>query len=287
MMKLPLNKYKILVSFALWNRKAIDYEVIKQGKLDLFLDSGAFTNYKSGKEKAKLDDYIHFIKENKKIIWNYINLDVIGNEEKSEHNLQIMKKAGLNPMPVFTRSNLSARAKAEQLKKMADEHPIIGIGGVAGKLKREEDKRYLIDTCRFIRKHTKAKFHILGCGSLDLARDLRPDSMDSSSSSTNNAFGNIGFFDKKNRKMFIVNRNTKIDKLLKHQNLLKKYGCTVQSLKNDNFWNLPNYDARVCLNLYSYYKMQVFLEKNNIIYWQALSMPHLKLWHQMEKHYGV
>ena len=286
MMRLPTNKYKILVSFALWNRKAIDYEVIKQGNLDLFLDSGAFTNFKSGKEKSKLDDYIHFIKENKKIVWQYINLDVIGDEKQSQYNLEQMKRAGLNPIPVFTRSNISAKKKAETLKKMCDENEFIALGGIAG-LKTTSGKEYLKNLCHFIKKNTKTKFHILGCGSIDLARDMRPYSMDSSSSSTNNAFGNIGFFDKKRRKMFIVNRNTKIDKLKQNENLLKKYGCTVQSLKNDNFWNLPNYDERVVLNLYSYYKMQVFLEKNNILYWQALSMPHLKLWHLMEKYYGV
>ena len=285
-MRLPSNKYKILVSFALWNRKAIDYEVIKQGNLDLFLDSGAFTNFKSGKEVAKLDDYIHFIKENKKIVWKYINLDVIGDEKQSQYNFEQMERAGLKPIPVFTRSNISAKEKAETLKKMCDKHEFIALGGIAG-IKTKTGKEYLKNLCHFIKKNTKTKFHILGCGSLRIAKNIRPFSMDSSTSSSNMAFGAVGLFNKKGRNVVRFNRFCDYKYLKKHETLLKKYGVTPKSLHSDNFWNVGNYDERVILNQYSYYKMQVFLAKNNILYWQALSMPHLKLWHLMEKHYGV
>ena len=285
-MRSPSNKYQILVSYALWNNKALEYQIIKDKDIDLFLDSGAFTNYNTGKEKVKLDDYIHFIKEHKQIVWNYINLDVIGDEKQSEHNYQIMKNAGLNPIPVFTRMNITPKKRAEILTDMCNKNPFIALGGVAG-MNTKKGFEYLKNVCHFIKRNTKTKFHILGCGSLSIAQQIKPYSMDSSTSSLMASFGEIGLFDKNKCGVLRIGRKTKKSILIKNAKLIKKYGLNPKILASDLFWNTANNDFRACLNLYSYFKMQQFLKRHNVTHFQALTIPHLKLWDQMVEYYNV
>lgn len=80
----------------------------RKNKVNLFLDSGAFSAYTQGVE-IDIQEYIDFIKEHEEIIEIYANLDVIsaskiGNEEsakKTWENQKIMEDAGLKPLPVF------------------------------------------------------------------------------------------------------------------------------------------------------------------------------------------
>lgn len=78
-------------------------------KVDLFLDSGAFSAWTQGKD-INIHDYISFIKQYKHLIKVYANLDVIGiggkqpnalTAEKTLENQKIMEKAGLSPLPCF------------------------------------------------------------------------------------------------------------------------------------------------------------------------------------------
>ena len=72
----------------------------QKNKVDLFLDSGAFSAWSQG-EEIDIQKYIAFIKENEKYINLYSNLDVIGDAAGTWKNQQIMEQAGLNPIPVF------------------------------------------------------------------------------------------------------------------------------------------------------------------------------------------
>lgn len=72
----------------------------KTNKVDLFLDSGAFSAWSQG-EEIDIQEYISFIKKNEKHINLYSNLDVIGNAAATWENQKIMEKAGTNPVPVF------------------------------------------------------------------------------------------------------------------------------------------------------------------------------------------
>jgi hypothetical protein len=69
-------------------------------KVELFLDSGAFSAWSQGKE-IDIQDYIAFIKEHKDVITTYANLDVIGDPAATWKNQMIMEDAGLLPLPVF------------------------------------------------------------------------------------------------------------------------------------------------------------------------------------------
>jgi hypothetical protein len=74
---------------------------MRPGKqVDLFLDSGAFSAWSQGIE-IDIQEYITFIKKNKKFINVYANLDAIGDPEKTLQNQKIMEKAGLSPIPCY------------------------------------------------------------------------------------------------------------------------------------------------------------------------------------------
>lgn len=287
MMMSQSNKFQILLSYALWDNNVHDLDIIKQNRVDLFLDSGAFTNFTQGKEIVKLDDYIHFVKENKNLVWKYMNLDVIGDAEKSDYNFEIMKSAGLNPVPVFTRSGLNPKERAKELLKLCSENEFIAIGGVAGRLNRTEDKKYLYDTCRFIKKYTKTKFHILGCGSIDVARDIRPYSMDSSASSLWNKYGAIVFFNHSKNTFLTINRKKNEKFLEQNKAILTKYGINSKYIQNTDFWDKQNFATRVRINLYTYFLFQKYLFKNNIKYFQALPVSYFQRFDEMVKYYAL
>lgn len=69
-------------------------------KVDLFLDSGAFSAWSKGAE-IDIQEYIKFIKEFEDVITVYANLDVIGCPIGTWRNQMIMEDAGLHPIPVY------------------------------------------------------------------------------------------------------------------------------------------------------------------------------------------
>src|ERR1700677_2471910 len=88
---------------------------MKNLNLSIALDSGAFSSWRRGID-LPLKDYTAYCKANKEHAAMYVNMDCIPGENglmdhsqssieksaaKSYENLQIMKAAGLRPVPVF------------------------------------------------------------------------------------------------------------------------------------------------------------------------------------------
>jgi hypothetical protein len=71
-----------------------------KNKVDLFLDSGAFSADSKG-VSIDIQEYIAFIKEHEDILEVYANLDVIGDPKATWKNQKIMERAGLKPLPTF------------------------------------------------------------------------------------------------------------------------------------------------------------------------------------------
>ena len=90
----------------------------------LFLDSGAYSAWTSGKELL-VEDYIEYIKEHKDYIDVYANLDVIGSAEGTWENQRKMEAAGSSPLPVYHVN--------EPLKylDMCMEYDYFAVGGMA------------------------------------------------------------------------------------------------------------------------------------------------------------
>ena len=95
-------------------------------KVDLFLDSGAFSAWTQGIE-INIQDYINFIKEHKDYINVYANLDVIGDPEATWKNQLIMEEAGLDPLPVFHKNE-----PVKYLLKYLENYDYIALGGMVG-----------------------------------------------------------------------------------------------------------------------------------------------------------
>ena len=113
-------------------------------KVDLFLDSGAFSAKSLGKE-IKIQEYIDFIKRNEKFISIYANLDVIGDQDATFANQKIMEEAGLKPMPVFHFGE-----EEQYLDFLIRKYDYIGLGGMvkSGELRVYLDrifKRHICD----------------------------------------------------------------------------------------------------------------------------------------------
>jgi len=113
------------------------FELIENGmgkKVELFLDSGAFSAWSRG-VKIDIEEYISFIKKHSDVISIYANLDVIGGDSgvpgeetarRTLENQRIMEKAGLSPLPVFHYGE-----PYEYLEKYVEEYDYIALG-VAG-----------------------------------------------------------------------------------------------------------------------------------------------------------
>lgn len=104
-----------------------------KNKVDLFLDSGAYSAMTQGVE-IDIQEYIEFIKKHKEAIEVYANLDVITGmngqpdlltAEKTLENQKIMEKAGLRPLPVF-----HAGEPMEYLQYYVDNYDYVAIGGL-------------------------------------------------------------------------------------------------------------------------------------------------------------
>lgn len=159
-------------------------------RVSLFLDSGAFSAWSNNSE-VDIDEYIQFIKDNEKYLDVYVNLDVIGDAQKSWDNQKYMEKHGLNPLPVFH----PMREDDSWLQKYIDEgYDYIGMGGMAGGAFTVSAIRprldYLFDKIICGKDHLpKVKIHGFGMTSLRLMLRYPWFSVDSTSWVKTGRFG--------------------------------------------------------------------------------------------------
>jgi hypothetical protein len=172
-----LNKFwdKRLWSYFYWKGEK---RLKMKNKVDLFLDSGAYSAWSQGIE-IEIDDYISFIKEHKKHISVYANLDVIGDPEATLNNQKIMEKAGLKPLPCFHYGE-----DIKYLKYYLKNYQYIAFGGMVGTHKVNLDKwlnemfgKYICDK----EGYPKIKVHGFGLTSLSLTMKYPWYSVDSTS----------------------------------------------------------------------------------------------------------
>ena len=132
MQQLFKQGHKLHSYYHLFNLEKTWFEMNKQNKVNLFLDSGAFSAWTQGVE-IDIQEYIEFIKEHEEVIEVYANLDVIstgktGNKKSAEltlKNQRIMEEQGLNPLPVFHYGE-----PLEYLQKYIDEYEYLSLGGM-------------------------------------------------------------------------------------------------------------------------------------------------------------
>ncbi len=170
----------------------------RNNKVDLFLDSGAYSAYTQGVE-IPIQDYITFIKEHLDVITVYANLDIIAKgptpadkriaAEKTLENQKIMEEAGLSPLPVF-----HVGEPLEYLESYVRLYDYIGLGSMVGQPKSTLVpwldrcfQKYICDE----RGMPKVKVHGFGLTSLSLMLTYPWYSVDSTTWIVNSRMGRI------------------------------------------------------------------------------------------------
>lgn len=164
--------------------KKLDYVrgLRKQFKLNLFIDSGAFSAMTQGVE-IDLDSYIEFIHELKPQF--YVGLDDIGDYKITLENQRVMEEAGLTPAPTF---HLGEPIKV--LEMFLERYDHIALGGMVGGGARIVP--FLNGVWAMIlRKNPKLKVHGFGLTDQDIVKHYPFYSVDSSSYSGGVRFGQM------------------------------------------------------------------------------------------------
>jgi len=168
------------------------FEVNMKNKVDLFLDSGAFSAFTQG-VNIDIQQYISFIKEHEDVLTVYANLDVIGDGKATWQNQKIMEEAGLNPLPVFHLDEWQENG-AYYLEKCM-EYPYFCIGGIArGGMRgtRESFLKGCFDIiCDTPDRKPRHKVHGFGLTSLKLMLQYPWYSVDSTSWVVTGRMGSI------------------------------------------------------------------------------------------------
>lgn len=158
-------------------------------RINVFLDSGAFSAYTKG-VSIDIHDYIKFIKENEDNIVIYANLDVIGDAEGTWRNQLIMEKAGLNPIPCF-----HIKEDFSYLKRYVEKYEYIALGGIAGLAKNKPLLIKWLNECWNIicdkDGYPRTKVHGFAVTTLDLMFRYPWYSVDSTSWVLTGRFGSI------------------------------------------------------------------------------------------------
>jgi hypothetical protein len=122
--------------------------------VDLMLDSGAYSAWSRNDDALSVKKYIRYIRDNERYLFSYVNMDqipgVYGQRRTQEQveqsaavgyrNLQVMKDAGLKPVPVFHQGE-----RMHWLEKMLkDGEQYIGLSSI--KESNSPEQRAWLDT---------------------------------------------------------------------------------------------------------------------------------------------
>jgi len=156
--------------------------------IDIILDSGAYSAFHSGK-KIDIDAYAAFIKKHGKLFFNYFNLDVIRNGEKSVDNWHYLRKKGADTIPVY-----HLKTNEDFLINYLKETDYLGIGMTVSlnKEKRIQTmdqmwKKYFLNS----KGEATCKVHGLGLTDFDVIKRYPWYSVDSFTPNIAAAWGGI------------------------------------------------------------------------------------------------
>ena len=195
-----------------------------KGQMRLLLDSGAFTNWKAGKE-GSVEEYVAFIQRLPFEPWRYFTLDRIGDSVATEVNYQTMLDQGMTPVPIFTRGT-----SIDQLEAMYTHSDLVGLGVGVG------SKGYL-SYVRWVMEQNKRPMHWLGVGHPGLIRWFHPYSCDTSSWEAGGRYGIIPVY--KGQGEFQMWSRAKAAKGPPSRELwevIESYGVNPRDLEHEQNW---------------------------------------------------
>lgn len=164
-----MSKMNVLMAYPYLTPPALKFWRDNQDSIDMLVDSGAFTAWKSG-NPIQLDDYCRFLDGLEMKPWRYFALDVIGDPAATEKNYETMLQRGFKPVPIFTRGE--STSVIDDLYKTSD---TIAVGGL---VQTRQNKAFVNHVMKIINKR---KVHLLGFCRQEYLLAHRPTSVDSSS----------------------------------------------------------------------------------------------------------
>lgn len=223
------------------DRKAVA-KWIERGGEHIFLDSGAFSAYNSGKI-INIDDLISYANTViDKCDW-VASLDVIGDGQKSYENFEYIRSKIADPDKLVPTFHINV--PIEYLDKYLDYEDKFGkvkciaMGGIAKK-RPQQRKLFLDKILPYIRKkRPDIKIHAFGVTSADQLKDYDFDTADSTTWLKHSIYGHI-LLPNTAKTYHIGNSNTDIGQISQEclneafQNNLKELNITLEDLKNND-----------------------------------------------------
>lgn len=233
----------LLASFAYINNSKkfedIMHKSSQEGRLNIMLDSGAFTAYMSPKNNSfiTLDNYCKYLEKNKHYYEKYVTFDVVNNDKESKKNYELLLRRGHNPMYVFT----SYDTDYSYLQYAAKNNEHICVAG--GLL---PNRKWVLKRYQDAYKYTKGKLHGLAFVKFPHMFQVPLHSVDSSSwIQAPCIYGDLVWFDNGLKNIHykdILKKKLRIpEKLL---NALNKYKVSVKE-----FSNLQNHKGHKSIGL--------------------------------------
>ena len=254
-----MKPLKILISYAYkdtfeWERL---FSLVEKKEIQILIDSGAFTAYTLGKP-IDLKEYCAWLHEYKKYFWNYFQLDVIRESDKTFNNYISMRKEGLAPIPIFTLGS-----KQKQLDKYFEYTDFVGIGGLVGSKMGE----YIPKLCAYFNKHKK-KCHLLGYTRDKVLKTFRPYSCDSSNILGGAKFGAQCYFDNIGKKLVGFDRATISPSVLRY---FQQYDFPIKHLYQKEKWGSWKKHSISTFSLGAWVLYQEYLSTINVRLWFAFN----------------
>lgn len=245
------SSLNILVSYAYLDKSITKHLLkVKQDRpVRFYLDSGAFTAWKTGKE-ISIKEYIAYLKNPALPVERYFMLDAIGNPKKTFDNYKRMLDAGLNPVPVFTRG-----APFDDIHRYYETTDLIAMGGLQG---LQFIKGYIK---RCMREIAGRKIHWLAFTNLDFIKHYQPFSCDSSSWSMAARYARIQLC-RKNGGMIILTKENFLQRPNSDiQKLLAEYGASYREFMVESGWRKdPGYHS--VISAMSYVRLALLVQKH-------------------------
>lgn len=228
------SKLNVLVAYPYMKKKLVEALVENASRVDLLLDSGAFTAWNAGKP-VHLDAYCEFIETLPIKPWRYFALDVIGDADATMRNYKTMLERGFTPIPVFTPSQ-----KFEDIEEYYKTTDMIGCGGLTTKF-GAESIRYL----RKVMAATKGrKIHLLGYTKPDYIKYFRPTTCDSSSWSRAQRYGLCDLYVGQGKYLSFTRRGALNKPKPQIIEAIKRLGFTLQDFAKEENWRKSRNIAR-------------------------------------------
>jgi hypothetical protein len=158
---------------------------VEHPDIEVLLDCGAFTALNAG-EEIDLEDYMAFLDKWKDKLFGYLALDVLGNPEATDANLNIMLKRGFKPVPVHVRGDDQARM--DYLFTLSD---FVACGGLRRPHRAQADLPYVRQKMLWARGRD---VHWLGFTTPRVVKAFTPYSCDASSWTMGGRFGTMSIY---------------------------------------------------------------------------------------------